>query len=168
MNTWFISDTHFGHTNIIPYCDRPFVSVEQMNRYMIQQWNAVVKKNDTVYHLGDFSLGLSPEEVKDIVSQLNGNIRLVKGNHDTWNNEKYRNLGFKEVYDKPILVNDFMLLSHEPNAFRLNGMYINVYGHVHNSPMYDTYKNGFLCVCVERHNYKPISLQDIELIVSGG
>ena len=85
MNTLFISDTHFGHTNIIPYCDRPFVSVEQMNRYMIQQWNSVVKKNDTVYHLGDFSLCISPEEVKDIVSQLNGNIRLVKGNHDTWN-----------------------------------------------------------------------------------
>lgn len=165
-NTWFISDTHFGHGNIIKYCDRPFKDVPQMDQHLIKQWNSVVKKNDTVYHLGDFSLGHPKEVVGMIVEELNGNIKLVKGNHDTWSNTVYRELGFKEVYDTPILVNDFMLLSHEPNPFTLNSMYLNVYGHVHNSPMFDTYKNGFLCVCVERHNYTPISLNDIKEIVN--
>lgn len=165
-NIWFISDTHFGHGNIIKYCDRPFKDVPQMDQHLIKQWNSVVKKNDTVYHLGDFSLGHPKEVVGMIVEELNGNIKLVKGNHDTWSNTVYRELGFKEVYDTPILVNDFMLLSHEPNPFRLNSMYLNVYGHVHNSPMFDTYKNGFLCVCVERHNYTPISLNDIKEIVN--
>ena len=54
---WFTSDTHFFHNNIIDYCKRPFVNAEEMNEYIIKQWNSVVKPQDEVYHLGDFAFG---------------------------------------------------------------------------------------------------------------
>jgi calcineurin-like phosphoesterase family protein len=50
-NIWIISDTHFGHNNIINYCDRPFSNVKEMNEAIIDNWNSVVKQNDLVYHL---------------------------------------------------------------------------------------------------------------------
>ena len=53
---FFTSDHHFYHTNIIKYCQRPFQSVEEMNEVMVERWNAVVGKNDTVYYLGDLEL----------------------------------------------------------------------------------------------------------------
>jgi len=56
-NIWFTSDTHFNHRNIIGYAQRPFESVEEMNEVMIERWNASVRGEDTIYHLGDFSFG---------------------------------------------------------------------------------------------------------------
>ena len=55
MTTFFTSDTHFGHENIIKYCGRPFKDVEKMNERLIKNWNEVVKDTDTIFHLGDFS-----------------------------------------------------------------------------------------------------------------
>ena len=52
---WFTSDTHFGHKNIIQYCSRPWDNVEKMNEDIINNWNAIVKPNDIVFHLGDVS-----------------------------------------------------------------------------------------------------------------
>lgn len=80
-NTWFVSDTHFGHKNIIKYSNRPFNSVEEMDALMIQNWNKLVKPNDTVYHLGDFAFGKF-EFVRDVIRELNGKKHLILGNHD--------------------------------------------------------------------------------------
>ena len=78
---YFIADTHFNHENIIKYCNRPFKNTYKMNEYIIQKWNSVVKKDDTVYHLGDVGFG-SLQEVKSLVERLNGTKILIKGNHD--------------------------------------------------------------------------------------
>lgn len=81
MKHWFISDTHFGHENIIRYSQRPFRNVDHMNRTLIDNWNDVVGKRDTVFHLGDVALG--PWERWDsILRSLHGTKVLVVGNHD--------------------------------------------------------------------------------------
>ena len=56
MNTFFTSDTHFGHNNIIEYCKRPYTSVEEMDAALEKNWNEVVKPDDLVYHLGDLAI----------------------------------------------------------------------------------------------------------------
>jgi len=82
MNKVFVSsDHHFGHGNIIKYCNRPFEDVRQMNEHMASEWNRRVRDCDTVYYLGDFSFGRW-EWTRDILNMLNGTIYLVPGNHD--------------------------------------------------------------------------------------
>lgn len=83
-HTFFTSDTHFNHANIIKFCNRPFKDVEQMNDVMIANWNSVIGKDDTVFHLGDFCLGGAAEWTK-ILNRLNGKIYLIMGNHDLKN-----------------------------------------------------------------------------------
>jgi len=95
-NILFTSDTHFGHQNIIQYCNRGkgifhalnkreigpiFHSVEQMNAVMVDRWNEIVQPDDEVYHLGDFAMGPS-QAWPSYFKQLNGKIHLVYGNHD--------------------------------------------------------------------------------------
>lgn len=160
-NTWFISDTHFYHEKIIGYCGRPFATVDEMNRILIRNWNSVVKGSDTVWHLGDFALYRTKEQVQQLVSQLHGEIRLIKGNHDRHSNTFYRESGFKEVYDHPIIINDFMVLSHKPLSIVEGSGLINIYGHIHNLEDYKTWDNQSACMCVERHNYIPVSLSEI-------
>jgi calcineurin-like phosphoesterase family protein len=75
---FFTSDTHFGHENIIEYCNRPFVNAKQMDDELISSWNRVVEKDDIVYHLGDFTLG-GEYAAKAYFRQLNGKI-FVLGN----------------------------------------------------------------------------------------
>jgi calcineurin-like phosphoesterase family protein len=82
MATFFTADTHFGHEGIIRMCGRPFESVGDMNRTLVELWNARVRPDDVVWHLGDFALGASPAEVASIFAALNGSLRLVRGNHD--------------------------------------------------------------------------------------
>lgn len=80
--TWFISDTHFNHTNIIKYCDRPFSDVNEMNEKIIRNWNERIMPNDLVFHLGDFGLFRGNKEPGSVLNRLNGHIYLIRGNHD--------------------------------------------------------------------------------------
>jgi calcineurin-like phosphoesterase family protein len=78
MTIWFTADHHFGHENIISYCERPFANAVEMDAHMIGRWNAVVSDDDIVYHLGDFTLG-DEHLARAYFRQLNGHI-FVLGN----------------------------------------------------------------------------------------
>ena len=80
-NIWFTSDTHFGHENIIRYCNRPFDTLHYMNAALTDNWNSVVKDGDTVVHCGDFAHPRC-RDASSYLSRLNGSIILVRGNHD--------------------------------------------------------------------------------------
>ncbi len=81
MAVFFISDTHFGHANIIRTCKRPFDGVAEMDDAIVSRWNACVGPSDTVYHLGDFCYRNS-RAADAYVRELNGEIHLIAGNHD--------------------------------------------------------------------------------------
>lgn len=95
MTTWFTSDTHFGHKNIIKYCDRPFYDVHTMNSEIIRRWNETVRDDDTVYHLGDFAF-LSFDDAAAIMRRLNGRKILIRGNHDR-KPDRMSTMGFELV-----------------------------------------------------------------------
>ena len=78
---FFTSDLHLGHGNIINLCDRPFVDIEEMDRVLIENWNRRVKKNDTVYVMGD--IVWDKKKVAYYMEQLSGRKILVIGNHDS-------------------------------------------------------------------------------------
>lgn len=159
MAIYFIADTHFMEEHIIKYENRPFPSVGSMDEGLIQNWNAQVSEEDKVYVLGDF--GAVGHE-KEILDRLKGIKYLVKGNHDIKENEYYRNAGFKEVYDCPILLDSFWILSHEPLYVNENMPYANLFGHVHNSPLFKDFSKQHFCVSVERIHYAPVSFDEIK------
>lgn len=78
---WFTADTHYGHKNIMPMCQRPWTDVEDMDRALIRAWNSVVSPDDVVFHLGDVSF-YPPAQTAKILSKLRGFKVLVVGNHD--------------------------------------------------------------------------------------
>jgi len=81
METFFTADTHFGHKNICNFAERPFGDVQQMDEHLVLRWNECVKQGDRVFHLGDFSY-YPREKTERLLNRLNGNIFLVRGNHD--------------------------------------------------------------------------------------
>lgn len=185
-NVFFISDTHFGHGNIIRYCNRPWNvgkndktgeieiddnCIEEMNEAMISNWNSTVSEKDIIWHLGDFCVGFKNQkhkydETRRIAERLNGNKKIVLGNHDIRNNVKfYIDCGFTEVieYGKQLIMDDFIILSHEPLEFlNRNSPFFNIHGHVHDSTVYSTFTEQSACVCVERHDYAPVSYDMIK------
>lgn len=97
MTTYFTSDTHFGHKNIIEYTGRPWPDVPSMNDALIANWNSVVMPEDTIYHIGDFAMGPKTEH-KGFMDRLNGRKILIRGNHDQ-TVTKMLALGFNEVHN---------------------------------------------------------------------
>lgn len=135
MATFITADTHFDHNNILEYEDRPFDDLEHMEGEIIRQWNDRVMKNDTVYHLGDFSFG-SPDQWRVILNELKGNIILIKGNHDKDKTaRKMLSEGFLAEYHQIgtiIKANKVTYnLTHYPLDIgnRMNN--INLHGHIH-------------------------------------
>lgn len=178
---YFIADTHFSDDAIRRYENRPYENVREMNENLIANWNSVVTETDEVYVLGDFGAlsfvdradmdeddNKRTMNVQNILSALNGRKYLVKGNHDTQSNECYRKAGFSEVYDKPVILENFWILSHEPLYVCENMPYANLFGHVHNSPLYKDYSAQHYCVSVERIGYAPISFAEVTERVKSG
>lgn len=158
---YFIADTHFNDDRIIRYENRPFNNRHEMRQKLIENWNSVVGKSDTIYHLGDVG-----HLDSDSFKQLNGRICLIKGNHDMEPNSVYYNMGFAEVYDYPIILDEFWMLSHKPLYVSTSMPYANIFGHVHNSPYIKTFSQQHYCVSAERINYTPISFDVIKITMT--
>lgn len=120
MRTFFTSDPHFFHTNIITFCGRPFLrddgqpDQEKMHTTLIERWNSVVTDDDLVYLLGDFSFGPIVDS-RAIRQKLRGKIILIRGNHDR-SKQQMLQLGFEEVHNRLELKLDdkVVYLSHIP------------------------------------------------------
>lgn len=81
MQTFFTSDTHFDDRYAIEYFHRPFTSVDEMNEVIVEKWNRLVRDEDIVYHLGDFTLD-DIQHFNKWISRLNGSIKILPGSHD--------------------------------------------------------------------------------------
>lgn len=134
-NIFFTSDEHYGHANIIKFCNRPFESLEDMKEQLIQRHNSTVKEGDVTYHLGDmFWRRVSIPEANEIMDRLNGKHYLILGNHD----EVAKRIAgrFEWVKDCALIhTNTRVWLSHYahrswPDSHR--GSY-HLFGHTHNA-----------------------------------
>jgi calcineurin-like phosphoesterase family protein len=126
MTTHFTADLHFGHQNIIRYCDRPFPNAAVMDEALIDNWNDVVADGDTVWVLGDFALGRIADTLP-LAARLRGHKILVAGNHDRcWAGhgpradawvDRYLDAGFDEIIQGSTSVDldgTDVLVSHFP------------------------------------------------------
>lgn len=178
---WFTSDTHFGHENIIKYTKRPFQSVEEMDKELIKRWNDVVAPDDTVYHLGDFTLG-NINKFQFYIEQLNGRINILsnKWHHDKyWIKDYHKDFDIKAFVYKfrvPILLDAIEVLTidddskygkkitlcHYPLEEWESKYYgsIHLHGHIH-TVGYRTHTLNKLDVGVDNNNFAPINLYDI-------
>lgn len=157
-NIWLVSDTHFNHSNIIKYCDRPYQSVSEMDWDMVEKWNSVVKPNDHIYHLGDVYMKASKGYIENILQHLNGKKRLILGNHDNGQDQilhrHFEKIMMWRVFDNAVLTHVPLREENIPGDKR-----INVHGHIHDnlSP-----QGPYKCVCVEQINYTPVNLDAIK------
>lgn len=172
---FFTSDLHFGHKNVIPYCTRPFLDVDEMDRQLITNWNNTVHERDATWILGDFSF-YKPNKTLDILHQLKGEKILVKGNHDHGTTKCIGFPGYTAVFPAAEIRLDQrlpVLLSHYP--YKTNeiderfqerhmedkGMWL-LHGHVH---QHWKTKNKMINVGVDVWDYKPVSEMEILKIV---
>lgn len=169
MAIYFIGDTHFDDKNIIDFANRPFKNVVEMNNHIVNEWNSVVKKNDIVYIVGDFISENYKNDTISLINKLNGFKILIRGNHDTMSDEKYHNFGIDKIYDHPIILENFYIISHDAMYVNDSMPYVNIFAHVHNNPIYKDYGKHHFCVSVERPamKYVPIQFNKIKEIIKG-
>lgn len=173
---FFTSDSHYGHKNIIEYSNRPFKDVDEMDAILIKNWNSVVGYDDDVYHLGDFSLSSADRSLR-ILEQLNGNIYLIKGNHEksvlekSFTRDKFK--WIKDYYELTVEDLDakggrqvIVLLHYAMKVWNKShkGSF-HLFGHSHGSLPDDVNSLSF-DVGVDSHDYFPISYEQVKQIMS--
>ena len=171
--TWFTSDHHFGHKNIIEFSKRPFANVDEMNEVMISKWNEKIDKEDEVYHLGDIAL-MPPNKLKPLLEKLNGKIYLITGNHESSARECAERFEWiKDYYE--LTLNDpeahkgqrFIVLFHYAmrvwNASHYGTWHL--YGHNHGDLPDDETMLSF-DIGVDCHNFYPLSYQEVKNIMA--
>ncbi len=166
MATFFTSDPHFYHKNIIKLCPdtRPYSDVEEMNEALIQNHNSVVGPNDTVYCLGDWSWSHDQTKNTEIFNRLNGAEKiLIKGNHETPSALSQK---WSEIHDymEIKIADKYLVLFHYP-IYEWVGFFrnsIHLFGHVHGKPQTGMKENAkFLDVGVDGVFNRPIALDEI-------
>jgi calcineurin-like phosphoesterase family protein len=185
---YFTADLHFGHANIIRYCERPFASVTEMDEALVENWNAVVDHGDEVWVLGDVAMGPIDEGLAK-VGLLHGRKVLVAGNHDRcWEGNprrheewvrRYLDAGFAEILQGTVetTVEDFEVLaahfpyegdSHDEDRFTRwrpidTGVWL-LHGHVHTNWRV---KQRQINVGVDAWNLAPVAERTLAGIVRG-
>ena len=155
--TWLISDTHFGHKNIITFTDennnliRPFPTIDEHDEYIIEEFNKLVKPEDKVYHLGDVAIG---KRFIELVGRMNGKKILIKGNHDIFKLKDYTPY-FSDIRAYKMLPKHKLIISHipvylDPNNKRWKW---NIHGHTHINKIPDP---RYINVCLEHTGFKPV------------
>lgn len=165
------SDMHFGHANIIKYCNRPFRDVDHMDEALIENWNEVVRPGDLVYHLGDFCWGA---DATKYTSRLNGDIVNIRGNHDRgaiYAKAFYRQIDEAIVpwMDGLVYMNHYPVWMYQYDAAggelwrshqdRSPGVkHVLLYGHVHNGEEDVPPPAWAMNISIEKLNYEPKEL----------
>jgi len=170
---FFTSDHHFGHTNIIKFCNRPFENIEKMNETLIERWNEKINPNDEVYYLGDFGVTKDDTLIANILDRLNGTKYLITGNHEgpALNNRKK----FKWVKDYFELkvrdpecengVQRIVLFHYAMRVWRgdSRGTW-HLYGHSHGN-LPDLADRLSFDIGVDCHDYFPLSYDEVKKIM---
>lgn len=164
------SDPHFGHDKEFIWKARGFNSSREHDKAIIANHNSVVLPNDEVYLLGDAMMGVDYEYGLECISRLNGQLHMIRGNHDTDQKvERYLtlpNVVQAGLYADMIKKGKFSFyLSHYPTQLgdvilSKNGLW-NLAGHTHNT---DKFENGTVkCynVALDAHDCFPCLLDDI-------
>lgn len=158
-DVFFTADSHFGHKGILRLSQRPFKSVEEMEDGLVERWNAAVRPGDVVYHLGDFCFKGS-KAAEQVLARLNGEIVLIRGNHDSENSLKLpRWRGVHDLlevsHQKQRLVLCHYPMLEWPGAWK--GA-VHLHGHTHGLvPPLDRRAD----VGVDVWDYSPVSLERI-------
>lgn len=162
MSIYFTSDTHFGHAKIMTLGGgRPFSTLEEHDEILIENWNRRVKKNDTIYHLGDFSFKAPLETIQKYLDRLNGKKILIQGNHD---HIAIQCSGWEEIHKylevKGIHPLKHVVLFHYPlmewnQAY--NGSY-QLFGHVHGRIPHVSHRRD---VAVDVCDFAPINAEEV-------
>jgi len=172
---WFTSDPHFGHRNIIKYCNRPFDSIEEMDEILIDKWNMVIDYDDLIICCGDFSL-TNPKRTNEILTKLNGNKILIIGNHeksvlsnkanrDMFNGGIYDLLNITVLDDEVVDEKQDIILCHYPMVVwdKSHRGSWQLFGHVHG--MFDNdikLSPNQIDVGVDSNDFRPISYQEVK------
>ena len=171
-SVFLVSDTHFGHTGVCRFVRndgvtklRPWDNPDEMDEFMVEAWNERVRPTDKVYHLGDVVIN---RKSLGIMRRLNGDKVLIRGNHDIFKDEDYRE-HFREL--RAYHVMNGMILSHIPiHSESLGRFGVNIHGHTHanrvmlpgfNGKITDIVDVRYHCVCVEQTDFAPILFEDV-------
>ncbi len=168
MTIWFSSDLHLSHFNIIKYCNRPFRTIAEMNDAIIANFNKSIQPSDSIYILGDFSMGGKVDYVSSLFTRINGKKHFIFGNHD--NQKVIKALCELNVIDScqdtlGITINgQYIWLSHFPHRSwdqSCKGSW-HLYGHVHGR--LDAQPYGLsLDVGVDSWGFCPVSFQQLKI-----
>lgn len=178
-NVFFTSDTHFGHDNIIGFCNRPFKNVQEMDEELIRRWNEKVGPDDYVFHLGDFCFKGS-QYWDRIIKRLNGHIFLILGNHDMKNLKdgvmyKFAWVGqqaYITIAGRSVYLNHFPFLCYGGSYRNLASVVYALHGHTHFSPRNEQGKDinrlewcfpSQYDVGVDANDFAPISFDEIDI-----
>lgn len=163
---YFSSDLHFSHANIILYCNRPFQTIDEMNKTIIEHFNKTLDKESILFLLGDIALGVDLENIKELLESIKCKEKhLIIGNHDTDRKidlYKENNL-FNSISYADLIKTDYysFYLSHYPALMERHNKLFNLSGHTHIKNNEENIKNNIYNVGVDAHNFYPVSLNNI-------